>query len=190
MNKIISTEEEIDRLPDTGCYYRPRIYLSKYHFTKEILLDVFCSESLVCTYEDDWYNDLDIKMIEEYQPHINIDEFRVLWKDLDEILEVQQFCNFILNYPKYVVVHNYNKISQYINIPDITIFIEKILPALNDNKYIKKYNLDKNLEIISVINKKNIENLSNDLDYITDLKVEVFKILLTIPKKYSTILPL
>lgn len=190
MSKIISTEEEVDKLPDTGCYYRPRLYMSRYLFTKEILLDVFCSEKLVSTCEDDWYNDLSIEMIRTHQPHIDIIEFTQLWKDLDEILEVEQFCRFILNYPKYVVVFNYNRISEYIKNPDITVFIEKILSVLNENKYVKKFNLDKNIHTISEINKKYIENLVNDTEYIADLKVEVIKILLTIPKKYSTILPL
>lgn len=190
MSKIISTEEEIDKLPSTGCYYRPRMYLSKYLFTKEILLDIFCSERLVCTFEDDWYNDLNVEMIKEYQPHIDIEEFTQLWKDLDEILEVEQICHFILNYPKYVVVHNYNQISEYIKIPDITSFVEKIIPVLNYNKYIKKMDLDKTIEKIDELNKNYISHIIDDIDYVSGLKTEAMRILLKIPKKYSTILPL
>lgn len=185
--KIISTEEEVETLECTGCYYRPRIYLSRNLFTKEILLDVFCSEKLVYTCEDDWYNDLSIDMIEELQTHINIEEFIILWKDLDEILEVEQFCKYILNYPKYVVVHFYNQINDYIRIPDITVFVEKMLIVLKGNKFIQKYNLHEMLNEIDEINKYNILNDDNNYD---KLKGCAGHLLLTIPKKYSSILPL
>jgi len=184
---MISSEEEVDKLPDTGCYYRPRIYLSRHLFTKEILLDIFCSDKLVYTCEDDWYNDLCVDMIQEFQPHINIEEFRILWKDLDEILEVEQFCKYILNYPKYVVIHFYNQIHEYIKIPDITVFIEKMICALKLNKYIKKYTLYPILKQIDEINKNNILNDANNYG---EIKALAEDLLATIPKKYSTILPL
>jgi len=148
---MIITEEEVEQLNLQGYYYRPKQYLSKYLFSQDILLDVFCSESLVCTFEDDYYNDLSIDMIEKYQTHINKEEFLLLWKDLDEILVVEQFCRYILNYPKYVVHHFYNSISEFLKIKDINQFIAKLLIVLKTNKFIIKYDLYDKLQYITNI---------------------------------------
>lgn len=172
---MITSEEEFDQLNIQGYYYRPEQYLSKYLFTQEILLDVFCSESLVCTFEDDYYNDINIDMIIEYQPHINSEEFLMLWKDLDEILVVEQFCRYILNHPNYVVNHLYNSISEMIKIKDINQFIKKMLIILETNKFIIKYNLNDKLQNITGI---------------SEMKIVVNEILAFFPKKYSSILPL
>ena len=184
MIPIISTIEEVDNLDQnlSGYYYRPKIYLSKYLFTKEILLDVFCSEYLVSTFEDDYYNDLNIDMIVKYQPHINKREFLALWKDLDEILVVKQFCNFIINYPNYVVRHFYNSISEYINYQgNINKFIEIILHILKKNKYIIKYPpIDKIIYIGDL-------NQNNDIDEIKKLARDILS---QIPSRYSSIIPL
>ena len=82
---FIKSEEEFDRLNDYSCRYRPMRYLSKYHFSIEALLDIFCSDSEVGCYEDYYYNDFDLDMVVQTQPHINIPSFKELWADLDEI---------------------------------------------------------------------------------------------------------
>lgn len=181
---VISTIEEVNNIDQSisGYYYRPKIYLSKYLFTKEILLDVFCCNYLVSTFEDDYYNDLNIDMIVKYQPHIDKREFLTLWKDLDEILVVEQFCKFIINYPNYVVRHFYNSISEYINYHgDINKFIELILHILRKNKYINKYDLQDKIEYIGEINKYN---------EIEEIKKIAQDILSAIPSSYSSIIPL
>jgi hypothetical protein len=184
---MISTLEEVDKIDENirGYYYRPESYLSKYLFTKEILLDVFCSQYLVTTFEDDYYDDFCIDMVAKYQPHIDVEEFLKLWKDLDEILVVEQFCRYIINYPKYVVKFLYNSINKYIEIP-IYEFIELMISVLNENKYIIKLETLKN-KIIDITNINADHDHNNKID---DFKKIANEILLQIPARYSSILPL
>ncbi len=165
---MITTEEEIDKLYVGGSHYNPESYLKNHIFSKEILLDVFCSEAMVYCYEDYYYDDISINMIEKYQPHIDIFEFKQLWNDLDEIRIAELFSDYIINKPtcslykynlieEYILNNNYNKIS--------IIYID----TMKNNRFIQKYMLY-----------NESKNIIDNAKYILD----------NIPNKYSSILPL
>jgi len=176
---MITTKEEVYSIKGLGSHYHPERYLKKYKFSKEILLDIFCSEDLVYCFEDYYYDDITLKMIQELQPHIDIEEFEILWTDLDEIRTIELFCDIIISEPKLNISHyKYNLVSNYIDKYDLNNYYEKLLidfnKLLETNKFSLKYNLDLNLPIITKEQAKEI----------------AAKIIKLIPLNYSSILPL
>jgi hypothetical protein len=178
---MITTIDEVYALHITGSHYRPEKYLKNYLFSKEILLDVFCSEDMVFCFEDYYYDDINLDMIQKYQPHINIPEFTILWNDLDEIRIAELFSNFIIQNPK-KYTYKYNIIEKYLNKYqdsnfDINILLNDYKNMLLKNKFIKKYNLFNENEINNIIN-------------IDDASKIARIILENIPSIYTSILPL
>jgi hypothetical protein len=178
---MITTEDEVYALEMTGSHYRPEKYLKNYLFSKEILLDIFCSEEMVFCFEDYYYDDINLDMIQKYQPHINISEFTILWNDLDEIRIAELFSEYIIKNPvnstyKYNIIEKYIKKYQD-NKFDMNILLNDYKNMLIKNKFIKKYNLCDENEINNIINRK------------TAIK-KAHLILENIPNKYSSILPL
>ncbi len=166
--KIITTKEEVYNLNINGSHYKPYKYIENYLFSKEILLDVFCCEDLVYCYEDYYYDDIDINMIKNHQPHIDINEFINLWNDLDEIRTAELYSKFILENPK-AGLYFYELIRPYSQKLDYNELCDNFNVMLKKNKFIKKYNL-------------------NNLDgTIIEKSTEILK---AIPEKYSSILPL
>lgn len=182
---MITTEDEVYKLSVSGSHYRPEKYLKNYTFSKEILLDIFCSEEMIFCYEDYYYDDITINMIKTLQPHINISEFKILWNDLDEIRIAELFSDYIINIPVRST-YKYNLIDDYICNYDKYMFdfksnFDSILvdykSMLKKNKFINKFSLCSDDELESIIDKNTL------------IKKAKF-ILEKIPKKYSSILPL
>ena len=169
--EIIYNKNVIDTLKGSK-RERPIDYLSKYLFSKEILLDIFCSEELVYCYEDYYYYDIDLSMIEKYQPHIDIEEFEQLWHDLDEVRTAILYCRFIVNKP-ITGLYRYDIITKYSDSLDPTELLNNFGVMLEENRYIQKYHSD----II----------LSNQTD---DIFEKATLILSRKPQCYSSILPL
>ncbi len=173
---MITTIEDIDKINIKQTHYHPESYLKKYIFSKEILLDVFCSEYMIYCYEDYYYNDISINMIEKYQPHIDIVEFNKLWDDLDEIRIAELFSDYIINYP-IKSLYKYNLIDKYIlnnNFDDITIIY---INTMKNNKFVQKHISYNNIYLSKFDNSNNLISYANH-------------ILKHIPEKYSSILPL
>lgn len=61
---MISSAEEVYAIPRIGHHPRPKEYLQNYLFTKKVLIDVFCSEDMVFCFEDYYYHDIDLSMIQ------------------------------------------------------------------------------------------------------------------------------
>ncbi len=178
---MLTTEEEINNIPSFSSHYKPHLYLSKYKFSKEILLDIFCSEYMVYCYEDYYYDDITLDMIEEYQPHIDIHEFALLWNDLDEIREIELYCYFVIEIleknktKRDISEWKYNLIyNDYIK--NNNNLIETFIEIMEINKYIK-------IKKLYDIEYDKINN--ND-----KLLIKVKDILKNIPKRYSEIIPL
>ena len=179
---MITTKEEVYNINSIVSHYHPKIYLSKYKFSKEILLNIFCSEDLVFCYEDYYYDDISLSMIEEFQTHIDINEFEILWDDLDEIRTIELFCDLIIK--KDISTYKYNLINKYIkkygNNNNFNFIFNKIIEDFNyllkTNKFAIKFNLDKfQIEL-------------NDTT--SEITLKVKKILEFIPLSYISILPL
>ncbi len=94
----INTLEEFENicLKNSSGHYHPEKYLKKYDFSPNILLDVFCTDYMVWCYEDYYYNDFSLDMVIEFQPHVNIDEFKIMVRDLDSIFELVKRSELIL----------------------------------------------------------------------------------------------
>lgn len=184
LNKMITTKEEINNIPSFSSHYKPHSYLSKYKFSKEILLDIFCSEYMVYCFEDYYYDDITLNMIEEYQPHIDIEEFVELWYDLDSIREIELYCDLIIETIEKKSIKNisswkYNLIEDYIK----KIKIDNIYITLLDNFI---FLLENNKYILI----KNLYNKDEKIDTEELLIKKAYALLKTIPCKYSSILPL
>lgn len=176
---MITTKEEVYNIKGLCSHYRPEKYLAKYKFSKEILLDVFCSEDLVYCFEDYYYDDISLPMIQQLQSHIDISEFENLWSDLDEIRTIELFCDIILTEPKLnLSTYKYNLISNYLDRYDYGNYYNELLKDLNklleSNKFALKYNFNTYLPIMTKIQAREIAT----------------SIIKLIPSSYSSILPL
>ncbi len=178
---MITTSEEVYALNVGGSHYKPEKYLKNYLFSKEILLDIFCSEDMVFCYEDYYYDDICLDIIHKYQSHIDISEFKVLWNDLDEIRIAELFSEYIIKNPTNLT-YQYNIIDKYIKNYedskfDMNILLNNYKNMLMKNKFIKKYNLCSEDEVNNIKNR--------------DIAIKKAKLILeNIPEKYSSILPL
>jgi len=188
--QIISSIEQFASLPHKSGHYRPEWYLSKYQFTKEVLLDVFCTDYNHWCYEDYYYDDICLDMIAQYQPDIDIKEFANLWKQLDIILEAEFMSRLIIDLFEH----------------------KKLIGSISDYKYdmisgyfaqLKKLNQTSQTELNNRLCNDYIQMLKSN-KYICKLKLpidangickseELVKIaqyiLSTIPEVYSSLLP-
>lgn len=180
----INTEEELDAIPNLSFHFRPELYLEKFNFPRDMLLDFFCSERLPICYEDYYYNDIYMDLIRELQPHIDADEFLKLWLELDEIREVEMFSQFICelhkrNYELYKIpCFQYDVIEDYIDnyrTSNGESLYEDYEYVLRTNRYSKKYGLYSEEEWVK------------DEEWIRNRAAEILKL---IPYRYSEILPL
>jgi len=185
---IISSIEQFASLPHKSGHYRPEWYLSKYKFTKEVLLDVFCTDYNHWCYEDYYYDDFAIWMVEKYQPDIDIGEFKNMWAQLDIILQAEFMSRLVLElYVENKSIssisdYRYDMISSYfaqikkINQADLFAQITKdYIQMCKTNKYISKLNLSIGVEQISTR-----EELIQIAQYVVS----------TIPETYSLLLPI
>lgn len=177
--QMIIDENQVHDLKDMGCHYNPKLYLSKYHFSKEVLLNVFCSEGMVWTCEDYYGDDIDMQMIHQYQPHIDIDEFRILWNDLDEVRRAEYHCHYVKDYPRLKSDYHYNIIDCIIQFYTPSTQVEQIISdfkmSMKVNRYIQLY--------------YSIEKIDTIVD-LRSMKKIADEILEGIPAHYSDILPL
>lgn len=189
----IKTEEEFDKIPNNICYhYHPETYLKKYNFTENILIDLFCSQRIPSSFEDYYYDDLSISMIEEYQPHINTENLLDKWFELDIIREIESFCILIIKLLKRKLsfhhicsfqldliedyIEKYHFMEEYKNQDYFETLFEDFQNIMKTNKYSIKYDLYKEEEW----NNKNKDWLINKAE-------ELQK---NIPNNYSSLLPL
>ena len=183
---MITTKEEVYGLNYNRGHYRPERYLRSHLFSKEILLDLFCSEDLVFCYEDYWNDDICMDMIKKYQPHIEPDEFLKLWLELDEIREIELFCTLIINIAnrENISSYQYNLIEEYVDKYKKSGYVLKEIikdfsELINSNRFASKFNLPEQFSGL-VSNSKSLEELA------THAK----SILQFIPDPYSSALPL
>jgi hypothetical protein len=160
---MITDEDAVFELKDMGYHYNPKNYLSKYLFSKEVLLNIFCSEELVSTYEDYYNDDIDLEMIQKYQPHIDIVEFRILWNHLNEIRKAEYFCYFVKQYPRLDISYRYNIIEyiiqDYKRDTPINKIIDDFKTHLLKNTYIQKYySLEKIKKVVDLETMKQVAN--------------------------------
>ena len=173
--KIITTKAEVDDIEIHRHHYRPTQYLKNYLFSKKILLDVFCSEYLVYCYEDYYYDDISLKQIAKYQPHIDIDEFKTLWDDLNEIRIAKLYCNFLIKKPT-TGLYFYDLITDYSEDLNHTELINNFGKMLQENRFIAKH-----IVFDETQNHKNTEHIIIE---------KAKQILAKIPSEYSSLLPL
>jgi hypothetical protein len=138
---------------------------------------------MIFCYEDYYYDDITLLMIEELQPHIDIEEFSELWNDLDEIRTLELFSDIILNMPNFnVSSYKYNLIDNYVNkyrkhnYPYTNELLKDFNELLKINKFSKKY-INFNKQIDEIITIEEATNIAK-------------QILEFIPSNYSSILPL
>ena len=127
-------------------------------------------------------------MLEKFQPHINIVEFTILWKQLDIILQAEFMSRLIVDL--YVNAkpiglisdYRYDMISSYfaqikkLNQTDLFAqLLKDYIQMLETNKYIMKLNLPIEANQISTC-----EELVNVAQYVVS----------TVPEAYSSLLPL
>jgi hypothetical protein len=179
---MITSYDDTYNLVNTS-RYRPLKYLKKYMFSQEILLDLFCSEAFVYSYEDYYYDDISLDMIYKTQPHIDKQKFEILWNDLNEIRKIELLCDFIIKDNPNFITYNYNLIEIYtikhlynIKYNELT---NDFLYIFQNNKFTQKYcyNYKINIQNIKTTAKEILDKLYIlvDDDNIT---------------KYSKILPL
>jgi hypothetical protein len=184
---FIKSEEEFDELNICSGRYRPMQYLSKYHFSIEALLDIFCSDSEVGCYEDYYYNDFSLYMVEETQPHIDIPSFKELWADLDEIrtaelvsqvaielFEKNVSNRYIRKWPNELIANFVDKINGLERDLVYPTFLSDYKNLIATNKFVEYYNLA----------------LNPELDSPETIVTQAKKILNAIPNPYSSALPL
>jgi hypothetical protein len=184
---FIKSGEEFDSLNICSRHYRPMRYLSKYYFSIEALLDIFCSDSEVCCYEDYYYNDFCLDMVRQTQPHIDIQSLDLLWADLDEIREVELISKVgldlfeknisnkcIRSWPNELIgdfVDKINVLEQDLVFPT---FLSDYKKLIETNKFVQCYSLA----------------LNSEIDSPNTVVTQAKKILNAIPKPYSSALPL
>ncbi len=186
--QIISSIEQFDNIPHKSGHYRPEWYLSKYKFTKEVLLDVFCTDYNHWCYEDYYYDDICLDMIAQLQPDINIEEFAIAWKQLNIILEAEFMSRLVLDLYKEnkpistISDYKYDMISKYfsqikkINQTDLFAqIIKDYIQMCKINKYISKLNLPVGANQI---------NTRDELIQVAQYVIS------TVPETYSSLLPL
>lgn len=184
---FINSKEEFDQLDDYSSHFKPMRYLSKYHFSIQALLDIFCSDSQVFCYEDYYYNDFDLDMVEQTQPHIDIVNLKVLWDDLDEIRRAELTSEIALDlFHKKIPNKSINKwsrelidglVDKIIGLEEdsvFPVFVSEFKSLINSNKFINLYNL----------------NIIHELDTPESIITQAIKILNSIPRPYSSALPL
>ncbi len=185
---FISSEEEFYKLVNIcSGHFRPIRYLSKYSFSVQALLDIFCSDSQVYCYEDYYYNDFDLDMVAQTQPHIDIPSFTELWDNLDEIRRVELTSEIALElFEKKVSNKSISKWSNEL----IGGFVNKIIGLDQQNVYpiflLEYKNLLDTNKFVNLHNLKLLFELDSPDLIITQAK----KILDSIPKPYSSALPL
>lgn len=185
---FISSEEEFYKLVNIcSGHFRPIRYLSKYSFSVQALLDIFCSDSQVYCYEDYYYNDFDLDMVAQTQPHIDIPSFTELWANLYEIRRVELTSELALElFEKKVSNKSISKWSNEL----IGGFVNKIIGLDQQNVYpiflLEYKNL---LDTNKFVNLHNLKVLF-ELDSPDSIIVQAKKILDSIPKPYSSALPL
>ncbi len=185
---VISSIEQFDNIPHKSGHYRPEWYLSKYKFTKEVLLDVFCTDYNHWCYEDYYYDDICLDMIAQYQPDINIKEFAIAWAQLDIILEAEFMSRLVLDLYKEnkpistISDYKYDMISSYFaqikKSAKGDLFaqiIKDYIQMCKTNKYIGKLNLP-------------VE--PNQINTCDELIQVAQYVILTVPETYSSLLPL
>jgi hypothetical protein len=193
--QLINTLEEFEDIcvkNTSSIHYHPESYLMKYNFSINILLDVFCTDYMEWSFEDNYYNDFCLDMVIKYQPHIDIDKYKNLLKDLNDVFELVKRSELVLEFFnknkqmnriscwKYDFIDEYYKYLEQMNndnrekIDDI--IINDYINLLQTNKYclIKKlYNSDE-----KIISKE-------------ELIIKVKQIFNDLPKyEYSSILPI
>ncbi len=186
--QIISSIEQFANLPHKSGHYRPEWYLSKYKFTKEVLLNVFCTDYNHWCYEDYYYDDICLDMIAQYQPDIDIKEFANLWKQLDIILEAEFMSRLIIDLfeNKKLIVsisdYKYDMISGYFaqlkksNPSDLfPQLLNDYIQMCKSNKYINKLKLPIGANQISTC-----DELVQVAQYVVS----------TVPETYSSLLPI
>ncbi len=184
---FINSQEEFDSLNIYSGRYRPMRYLSKYNFSVQALLDIFCSDSQVCCYEDYYYNDFDLDMVRQTQPHIDIPSFKELWADLNEIrtaelvsqVSIELFEKGILNksiksWPNELISDFVDKINELDRDLVFPTFLSEYKNLISTNKFVQYHNLTLNLE----------------LDSQETIVAQAKKILNSIPNPYSSAIPL
>lgn len=184
---FINSKEEFDQLDDYSSHFRPMRYLSKYHFSIQALLDIFCSDSQVFCYEDYYYNDFDLDMVEQTQPHIDIPIFKALWDDLDEIRRVELASDIALDlFEKKVSNRSINKWSReliYELVDKISgldkdsvfpVFVCEYKSLISTNKFVVAHSL----------------KIQDELDTPDSIITQAKQILNSIPRSYSSALPL
>ncbi len=185
---VISSIEQFDNIPHKSGHYRPEWYLSKYKFTKEVLLDVFCTDYNHWCYEDYYYDDICLDMIAQYQPDIDIEDFKVSWTQLDIILEAEFMSRLVVELYKEnkpistISDYKYDMISSYFaqikkcaNDNVLTQLAKDYAQMLVTNKYIGKLNLP-------------VE--SNQISTRDELIQVAQFVISTVPETYSSLLPL
>lgn len=193
---MITNFDELDNICQNdnslGRHYKPKNYLTKYKFSINMMLDAFCTDYLVYTYEDYYYDDFNENMVKEYQPHINYGEFIILKKDLDSIIELEKRSELLIEIiekniePSSIISWKYEKIDDYlcdlfVKIKDKSselnnILITDYIDLLKKNKYsiVKKcYSEEESLLTTESIIKKAREIIKSFPSY-----------------EYSSILPL
>ncbi len=185
---FISSEEEFYKLVNIcSGHFRPIRYLSKYSFSVQALLDIFCSDSQVCCYEDYYYNDFDLDMVAQTQSHIDVPNLKVLWDDLDEIRRVELTSEIALElFEKKVSNKSISKWSNEL----IGGFVDKIIGLDQQMVYPIFLSEYKNLlETNKFVNSHNLKVLF-ELNSPDSIIAQAKKILDSIPKPYSSALPL
>jgi hypothetical protein len=137
---LITSCDDVYKLDVGGYHYHPDSYLKKYLFSKEVLLDIFCSEGLVFCCEDYYEDDISLSMIQQYQPHIDCDEFRRLWIDLDEVRTVEMYCKFLIECPS-AGLYFYDLIKKYSPKLRYDELEEKFDQMLQENRFSQKHRL-------------------------------------------------
>ncbi len=185
--QIISSIEQFDNIPHKSGHYRPEWYLSKYKFTKEVLLDVFCTDYNHWCYEDYYYDDICLDMIAQYQPHIDIKEFAIAWAQLDIILEAEFMSRLIIDLFEHkkligsISDYKYDMISGYFS------QIKKLSPNDLFAQLLKDY--IQMCKTNKYINKLKLPIGNNQISTCDELVQIAQHILSTITESYSSLLP-
>jgi len=192
---LITTLEEFENIcikKYRSGHYHPERYLINYNFSPNILLDVFCTDYMVWCYEDYYYNDFNLNMVSEFQPHIDIEKFKTLAEDLDSILELVKHSELVLE-----LFYKFKSIRQ------VTRYYYEIIEDYYDN--LVELNSKKNEEFDSIViqdyinllktNKcaiiKKFYNSNDIIESKEDVVTKAKEILNILPKEeYSTIIPL
>ncbi len=183
----ISTIEEFNKLPIRG-HYNPEKYLSKYKFSQNMLLNIFCTDKMHFCFEDYYYDDFNLNMVKKYQPHINVNEFKKLWNEIDIIREAELHSLLIIelfeeNYSVSAIrTWTYELIENY---------ILKIKKHDNNNIFdVIKPDYKKLLKNNKFIQSKKLYDQYEKIETREELIQKAKQIIKAIPDDYTSILPL